>query len=72
LGAVLARQAMTGAARPTRASRAARVVPFDDYVVVFGVLRPDECERLCLTHIEYDRSPISGTVWFPKEAPDAT
>jgi hypothetical protein len=56
---------------PTRhRDRGARVLPYDDYLVVVGSLRPDEREYLCLTHVEYGRLPNGGTAWFPKEVPD--
>jgi hypothetical protein len=65
-------------ARPVRQHRwttDARLLQFDDYLIVLGNLRPSEREHLCLTHVEYGRSPIGGCTWWPKavdaEADDA-
>jgi len=46
----------------------ARVLLFDDYVVVLGSLSRSGQERLSLTHVEYGPSPLGGNVWWPKVA----
>jgi hypothetical protein len=48
----------------------ARLLTFEDYVVVIGTLSRAEREQLEMTHIEYGRAPTGGTVWLPKEVPD--
>lgn len=45
---------------------------YGHYLVVVGTLPAAQCELLRLTHVEAGADPHGdGTVWWPKEAPDA-